>query len=130
MKTLTIEWKHLEKDGVTCTRCGETGSSLRCAVEVMRRQCVPYQIHIRFVETKLPVKRLTESNEILFNGIPLESALSDARVSSSKCGSCSRIAGEASDCRTIQHHGETYEAIPTELIWQAACRVVDCECPA
>ena len=129
MKTLTIEWKHLEQDGLTCTRCGDTGRSLRSAVRAMRRQCRPCGIDIKFTETKLPARRLKESNAILFNGVPLETALGDAKVRANECGSCSTLVGEASQCRAVRRGGKTYEAIPEELIREAACRVAGCECP-
>ena len=130
MKTLTIEWKHLEKDGLTCTRCGDTGRSLRSAVRAMRRRCRPCGVAIQFIETKLPARRLKESNTILFNGVPLETALGDAKVRANDCGSCSTLVGEAAQCRAVQRRGKTYEAIPEDMIWEAACRVAGCECPA
>jgi hypothetical protein len=130
MKTLTIEWKHLEQDGLTCTRCGDTGRTLRNAVRAMRRRCRPCGVTIKFIETKLPARRLKESNTILFNGVPLETALGDAKVRANDCGSCSTLVGKASRCRAVQRRGKTYEAIPEELIWEAACRVAGCACPA
>jgi Domain of unknown function (DUF2703) len=130
MKTLTIEWKHLDRDGETCDRCGDTGRALRRTVQAMRRQCRASGIVIKFRETKLPARRLKESNTILFNGVPLETALGDANVRANACGSCSTLVGQAAECRTVRRRGKTYEAIPDALIWEAACRVACCTCPA
>lgn len=130
MKTLTIEWKHLEQDGVTCIRCGDTGRSLRSAVRDMRRQCRRCGVAIKFIETKLPADSLQDSNTILFNGVPLEIGLGDAKVGANDCDSCSTLVGEASQCRTVERRGKTYDAIPEEMIWEAACRVAGCECPS
>lgn len=129
METLTIEWKHLEQDGLTCTRCGDTGRSLRNVVRAMRRQCRPGVVDFKFSETKLPGRRLQESNAIHFNGVPIEAALGDAKASASDCDSCSTLVGEDSQCRTVERRGQTYEAIPEKLIWEAACRVAGCACP-
>ncbi len=128
MKTLTIEWKHLEMDGLTCTRCGDTGRSLRRTVRAMRRRCRSCGVDIKFVETKLPARRLKESNAILFNGTPLETLLGDAKVRANDCDSCSTLVGEASQCRTIHRGGKIYDAIPEELIWEAARRAAGCQC--
>lgn len=129
MKTLTIEWKHLDRDGDTCDRCGNTGRTLRKTVSALRRQCRPCGVAIKLIETKLPARRLQESNAILFNGVPLEIALGDAKVRESDCGSCATLLGQASQCRAVERRGKTYEAIPEKLIREAACRVADCDGP-
>lgn len=130
MKTLTIEWKHLESDGATCDRCGYTGRALRKTVRALRRDCRPQRVAIKFIETKLPPSRLAKSNVILFNGVPLEIALGDAKVRANECGSCSTLVGEAARCRAVQRGGKTYDAIPEEWIWEAACRVAGYQCSA
>lgn len=129
MKTLTIEWKHLDRDGNTCDRCGDTGRTLRKTVRTMRRRCRPCGVAIKLIETRLPARRLKESNMILFNGVPLETALGDAMVRKNDCGSCSTLVGQAAQCRAVQRRGKTFEAIPDKLIQEAACRVANCDCP-
>ena len=126
LKTLTIEWKHLDREGRTCDRCGDTGTSLRHAVRRLRRCMEPRGIAVRLVETRLPAARLEESNMILFNNVPLEGILNDARVSDSDCPSCGELLGAPTRCRTIERDGKTHEAIPESLICAAACRVTGC----
>ena len=41
IKTLTIEWKHLEQDGHTCTRSADTDRSLRKAARARRLKVEP-----------------------------------------------------------------------------------------
>lgn len=128
MKTLIIEWKHLEQHGATCTRCGDTGRSLRNVVRSLRRLCSSQGVAVRFIETKLPPAGVSESNTLFFNGVKLETALDLAPASTSDCASCSTLVGAATRCQTIERHGAVYEANPEELIREAACRVGGCEC--
>lgn len=128
MKTITIEWKRLDRGGRTRTRCGDTGRSPRSAVRDRRRRCPPCGVTIKCIETRLRTRQLKESRTVLLNGTPLETALGDAKVRANNCGSCSTLAGEAPPCRAVQRRGKTYEALPEERIWKAACRVADSEC--
>ena len=127
-KTLTIEWKHLARDGRTCERCGETGAAVREAVRHLKQHCRPQGVKIELRETKLPKSRLAESNVLLFNGVPLEQLIAGAKTGKNQCGSCSDLLGTETQCRTVQHGGRTLEAIPSRLILQAACRSLDCAC--
>ena len=78
MNILEIEWRHLDKDGRTCLRCSDTLQSLQQVVTQLAAECAPHGVHIAYRETKLPPEQLSESNLILFNGVPLESALPGA----------------------------------------------------
>jgi hypothetical protein len=127
MKTLDIEWKHLEKDGDTCLRCAGTGKTLKDVVTEMQARCRSLGVSITLREVSLPADRICESNSIRFNGVLLEELLSGATPSKSYCGSCSDLTGTETYCRTVERDGRTYEEIPEELIWEAACRAVDCD---
>lgn len=126
MTTLEIEWRHLDKDGRTCLRCSDTLQSLQQVVTQLAAECAPRGVTVAYRETKLSPEQLSESNLILFNGVPLESALPDASVSASECLSCGDLCGEPSVCRTVSVGGHTFEAIPATLIRQAACAVAQC----
>ena len=126
MKTLEIEWRHLDKDGRTCLRCSDTLQSLQQVIQQLAAECAPHGVEIVYRETKLPIEQLPESNLILFNGIPLEAALPGASASESECQSCGDLCGESSVCRTVSVGGQTFEAIPAALIRQAACAVAQC----
>ncbi len=118
MKELTIEWKHYDKEGETCTRCNDTGESIRNAMKTASSDPVLKDLKISFVETRLKASEMQQSNSILFNGVPIEAVL-NAKTSENYCHSCSCLAGEGSNCRTIEFKGETYEAIPEEIILMA-----------
>ena len=126
MKTLTIEWKHLEKDGATCVRCGDTGKTLAQVVGELARECEGTGVRIVFRETPLDAGRLRESNQILFDGVPLEELLPGAAAGENACASCCDLLGRETSCRTVEHEGKVYEAIPEHLIRAAACRAAGC----
>ena len=130
LKNLTIEWKHLDRGGRTCDRCSDTGYAVRQALKQVKERCRPSGVSLKFLETKLPPSRLKESNAILFNGVPLEKVLTDAQAAESRCSSCSDLLATETQCRTVAHGGKTHEAIPSDLIFQAACHFLGCDCGA
>ena len=126
MKILEIEWKHLDVGGKTCVRCSDTGESLQEAIEKLAKECKTIGWEIKFKETKLAEKDISESNAILFNGTPIEELLDEARASESHCNSCSELTGKSSSCRTLEFGGKTYGGIPAALIRQAAGKIIEC----
>ena len=126
MSTLEIEWRHLDKDGRTCLRCSDTLQSLQQVIQQLAAECAPHGVEIVYRETKLPIEQLSQSNLILFNGVPLEAVLPDASASENECQSCGDLCGEPSFCRTVTVGGRTFEAIPAALIRQAACSIAQC----
>lgn len=120
MKTLHIEWKHLEKDGATCERCGHTGQSLTQAIEKMRGELAGRDIALTFTETILSEHDIPKSNSILFNGVRLETLIPGAKSSENHCQSCSELTGRETRCRTVEVGNVLYEALPAALIRQAA----------
>ena len=125
MKNLHIEWKHYEKDGTTCERCGDTGQSLKQAFEKLRGELAERNIGLTFTETILPEQDIPESNSILFNDVPLESLIPGAKTSENHCRSCSELTGRETRCRTVEVGGALYEALPEALIRQAALQALD-----
>lgn len=80
MKTLNIEWRHLDVDGETCDRCYDTGETIQEEVERLNRKLESQGVRVTWTDTKLGGSALTQSNTILFNGASLEELL-DIRVS-------------------------------------------------
>lgn len=118
---LRIEWRRLLVAGETCPRCRVTGEAVAAAVEALERSLAPLGVSVA-----LDTRELTEeefranplaSNEILVNGKPLESWLGGATGSSPCCDVC----GD-SVCRTLELDGQTFEAIPAELVVSAGIR--------
>jgi len=122
-KRLTIEWRHLDVDDETCDRCFDTGENLAAEVKRLKRALNPQGIEVDYVETKLDEGNITESNTILFNGIPLEDIL-EIEVSQNYCGSCADLLGTDTYCRTITFDGNEYEDVPAKAIRQAAYKVL------
>lgn len=125
MRRLEIEWKHLDKDGQTCERCGDTGEALRRVVQELNGELQAKGWQVALKQTLLTETEIPESNEILLNGVLLEEILPQASKSENRCCSCEELLGAPTLCRTVEYQGTTYEAIPSELIREAAYRVVD-----
>ncbi|MBT1075332.1 DUF2703 domain-containing protein [Geobacter grbiciae] len=124
MKDLTIEWRHYDKEGATCIRCSATGQSLEGVIAGLRDELSPQGVRIVFTETRLTEERISESNLILLNGIPLEELLAEAQASENTCQSCSCLTGAETSCRTIEFEGKTHEEIPADLIRAAAYKAL------
>ncbi|MFA4884462.1 MAG: DUF2703 domain-containing protein [Desulfotomaculaceae bacterium] len=126
MKTLKIEWKHLDVEGETCNRCYDTGENLNQEVKRLNRALQPQGIEVEWFETKLDDTQIPQSNTILFNGVPIEDIL-NIEVSQNYCDSCTTLLGNETYCRTIRYEGDEYEDIPAKAIRQAAYKVLGIE---
>lgn len=118
MKKLTIEWKHYDKEGETCTRCNNTGENIKRALVNISTDPKFKGIKIIYKETKLEASQMSESNIVLVNGQLLEDIL-NATASENHCHSCTCLAGKDTDCRTINLNDKIYEDIPEKLIIRA-----------
>lgn len=124
MNVLEIEWRHLDKNGKTCDRCSDTGETLRNAYDSLVRDLLPKGWEVRLKETILSDQEIPESNSIYLNGIAIEKLLPKARKSENCCVSCSELLGVPAMCRTIQKDGQIFEAIPADMILEAAYRFI------
>lgn len=121
MKTLTIEWRHLDVEGETCDRCYDTGENLANEAKRLRRTLEPQGIEVVAIETKLDDNQIPESNTILFNGVPIEDII-DIKISENYCDSCTMLLGKQTYCRTVLFEGNEYEDVPAKAIRQAAMK--------
>ncbi len=126
MKTVEVEWMHLDKEGNTCNRCDNTGKEVREIVSRLNIECAPQSVKVKLHETKLTELEIENSNLILINGTPLEDLIPNARASDSSCSSCGEITGKEESCRTIVQFDSVYETIPQRLIRDAVCQVAKC----
>ena len=126
MKTLRIEWRHLDVEGDTCDRCYDTGENLNAEVRRLQRALKPLDIQVEWFETKLNDNQIQQSNTILFNGVPIEDIL-DIEVSENYCHSCSALLGNETYCRTVIYQGTEYEDVPAKAIREAAYKVLGIE---
>ena len=111
---LTVEWRHYDNEGATCSRCCGTGANLQAVVAEYAARGVAIELQ----ETLLPYDRISESNLVLINGLPLEELLQGAEAGASECPSCSCLSGQETICRTVQYDGRAYEELTPELIRQ------------
>lgn len=118
MNKISIEWKHFDKGGKTCERCSGTGSNLLKTIAKMQKEL---GIEISLKETKLQEERMSESNEILIDGVLLENLIPNIKTGENKCPSCSELIDqpENCNCRTLSQGEKIYEEIPIEIIEQA-----------
>ena len=126
MKTLKIEWRHLDVEGETCNRCYDTGENLNQEVKRLKRALQPQGIEVELTEIKLDDNQISQSNTILFNGVPIEDIL-NIEVSENYCDSCTNLLGTSTYCRTVMFEGNEYEDIPAKAIRQAALKVLGIE---
>jgi len=117
---LTIEWRHYDKEGETCSRCSATGNNLIKVIADLIEDLKQRDVEVSFIETKLTEEQMAESNLILFNDVPIEDLLTDAESSENSCTSCSCLTGTETSCRTVLYGGKAYEEIPEDLIRTAA----------
>lgn len=119
MKTLTIFWQRLVKNGQTCDRSGGTHLELQKAVDRLQSALAPLGFEPRLETQQIDAPTFTasplESNRICIAGVPMEDWLG-ARVGASRC--CA-VCGD-SDCRTVSVDELTFETIPAALIVKAA----------
>ena len=119
MKNLKIRWQRLvDEQGETCDRCGVTEESVKEALQMLSRSLKELGIDVILEQSKIDFYRFKEapleSNRIWIADKPLEEWL-EGIISASQCGTA---CGD-SFCRTLEVDGESYEAIPPELIVKA-----------
>ncbi|MBI5485390.1 MAG: DUF2703 domain-containing protein [Deltaproteobacteria bacterium] len=129
MKTLTIEWRHYDKQGETCDRCATTGAAVKKVISGLNAELEKKGFAVTFTETLLPEELMDQSNLLLFNGVPLEQVLDNAAAAENSCASCSCLTGTDTSCRTVEYQGVTYEEIPEELILKAVQAVLASDSP-
>ncbi len=118
MKTLTIRWQRLVEGGETCPRCGDTGTEVRKAAEMLRQALAPLGIEVALEEVAIGREEFKrqplESNRILIGGRPIEEWLGGTAGQSPCCDVCG-----PNECRTLTVDGQTHETIPADLIIRA-----------
>ncbi len=119
MKSLEILWQRLvDETGQTCDRCKATETALEDAAQKLRHSLEPLGVEVVIKKESLTksafLKDPLESNRIWMAGKPLENWLSATTGQSRCCAPC----GD-SECRTLTVDGETYEAVPSELLVKA-----------
>ncbi len=126
MKKLVVEWKHLDVEGNTCDRCGETGTNLLGEITWLNEFLAPQGVAVELVETRLDPTQISESNALFMNGVSIEEIL-DIEVLENSCDSCSQLVDSEVCCRTIDNEKKQYDEIPAKAIREAALKVLRLE---
>lgn len=116
----------MDINGNTCNRCSNTGQELKKVIGQLNRECNGKKIKVEFNEIKLTEKEITESNEVLINGVKIEDILPKAQASESHCPSCCKFTGKETNCRVIEINDVFYETISANLIRKAVCKIAQC----
>lgn len=124
MRTITIEWRHLDVEGDTCERCFETGETLKAEVTRLNQALKSYDVHVEWFETKLDAANIEQSNMILINGRSIETII-QVKVEENYCGSCTDLVGGTSYCRSIVYCGKSYDDVPAFAIRDAVYKVLE-----
>lgn len=122
MRTLTVLWQRLLNErGRTCPRCGQTGTQVERAVNVLSRRLRPLGITVRARSKGLTResfdKNPASSNRIWIGGKPLEHWLGAKTGKSRCCGACG-----TTSCRTLELGARSYAAVPASFIIRAGQR--------
>jgi len=124
MIPLVVEWRHLAVEGETCERCSGTGANVRAAVAAMGSVLALRGIALELRETELPPGEIAHSNEVLIDGVPIETLLR-GEVAASACPSCADLVGAPCNCRTVKVGEEEFEELPESLIAAAIMTAAD-----
>jgi hypothetical protein len=89
-------------------------------IDALREELEPQGVEITFTDTPLTGEKITDSNLLLFNGVPLDVVVAGSQARQNYCGSCSELTHTETYCRTVEHDGAVYEELPEALIRQAA----------
>jgi len=116
---LLILWKRLVDKGETCPRCSLTERNVAAAMAKLESALQPLGIYpvldTRTIDDATFRAAPGESNRIWIGGKPIEEWLGAQAGNSPCCEVCGDL-----PCRTIELRGQTYEAIPEDLIVKAA----------
>ena len=118
-KQITIEWRHLDLNSVTCSRCSETGKNIQAVISELKSEFQD-NLEISYTEIKLTKERIKESNLVLVNGVEIEKILEGVTASENECSSCCDLLQEQTCCRTlVEFDGTVKEEISKELLLKA-----------
>jgi hypothetical protein len=123
-KTLALKWERFASgQSEACQRCQGTRVEIQKAFQRLQADLAPVGIDVTLDEGMLSKDEaaadMCQSNRIWIEDKPLETWLG-GEVGKSRCEGCCEAMGSEVMCRTMIYEGETYEAIPANLIVKAA----------
>jgi hypothetical protein len=122
MSTMTIEWSYHEKNGSTCSRCHDSGLSIRKALDRVSRVLRERGITIELKEHRLDESGLDRSNTVTINGRDIMDLLNERGGIFTFCRSCTDLTGKPTECRIFIYKHKAYESIPEDMLVDALLR--------
>jgi len=120
-KKLHIEFRYFDRK--TCSRCRATDKNVEKTMQELRKALQESGVSVIFTATKLPAKKLAQSNSILINGADIENLVGGKKsMRSSACFGCSKLVKGSCVCRAYTYHGRRYRYIPKAMIREAIRR--------
>ena len=126
-KKLKVEFRYFDRS--TCSRCKATDQSAEKAVRDLKKELKKHGIDVEFKATRLPARRLAESNSVLINGRDAEQIISGkSKPRETNCRGCGTLLEGRCDCRAYTYKGRQYRHIPKAMIREAVRKA--CKLPA
>lgn len=119
MKKITIEWFHYDKEGQTCCRCSDSSENIKSLIEKIKPLLKTKNIELELKETLLDEKHIDLSNTVRINGKDIMNLLNEKHGTMTECPSCSELIGKATSCKTFVYFGDTHDALPEKMLWEA-----------
>ena len=122
-KKVLVEFRYFDRN--TCSRCRTTDRNVKKTLQDLREALEEEGVEFRLKTTKLPARRLGESNSVLINGKDM-AALVNRRKGSrfTSCRGCSTLISGPCDCRAYSYHGKKYRYVPKAMIREAIQKVL------
>jgi len=123
-KKLHIEFRYFDRK--TCSRCRVTDKNVEKTVQELRKALKESGVSVLFKATKLPAKKLAQSNSILINGADIENLVGGKKsMRSSACFGCSKLVKGSCACRAYAYRGKRYRYVPKAMIREAIRAVTE-----
>ncbi len=120
-KKLRIEFRYFNRK--TCSRCRATDKNVEKTVLELRKALQESGISVVFKTTRLPARKLAQSNSILINGVDIENLVGRKESKrSTACFGCGKLMKSPCACRAYAYRGKRYRYIPKAMIREAIRR--------
>ncbi|HWR88687.1 MAG TPA: DUF2703 domain-containing protein [Dissulfurispiraceae bacterium] len=119
MKTVTVEWFYLNKDGKTCSRCAASADVVRKIVKKMTTPLKNSNVELNLREIPLPEDKIADTNAVKINGTDVMDILGEKIPSLTDCPSCSELIGKKASCRSFFYKGQQYDVLPELMLEEA-----------
>ena len=117
-KKLHVEFRYFDRK--TCSRCRATDRNVEKTMQELRKALKGSGASVIFKATKLPAKKLAQSNSILINGKDIENLVCGKKsMRSSACFGCGKLIKGSCVCRSYAYRGKKYRYIPKAMIREA-----------